>query len=121
MPAARHFQLPDGVHVLHVGESLTIAEARELDTELALTLDPGTSRLVVDLSQTRFAAGPALVTALRTARAVMRARRGSVTVVAPADRLERLQRLHALHDIAVAPTLPAALDLRLVPQDVTAA
>jgi hypothetical protein len=86
-----------------------VAESRRLHVELERHLDPDTSHLLVDLSATEYAAGPALVVALRAARFFMRARRGVVTVIVSGYRLERLQRLGALHGTPVAHSVAAAL------------
>jgi hypothetical protein len=108
-PESRHARLPGGAHLFRVGRSLTVAESRRLHAELERHLHPGASHLLVDLSGTEYAAGPALVTALRAARRFMRARRGVVTVIVSGYRLDRLRRLGALHGISVAHSVTAAL------------
>jgi hypothetical protein len=99
------------VHVASAGASLTLVEARQAARDLDRVIVRGTSRLVLDLSATRFAARPALVVVLREARAVMRSRRGQVVVVAPAERHETLGDLLRDEEL-LAPEAgrPAALD-----------
>lgn len=102
----------DGVPVAHATEDLDAANTAHVQRQLEDALGPDASRLVVDLSDTRYLDSAAIDMLLRLGDRLERRRAKLVLVIPETSQLMRLATIVGLPDaIAVHPTVSAALRL----------
>lgn len=100
----------DGVPVAHLGEDLDAANADQVRRQLDGALDPDASRLIVDLSDTRYLDSAAIDMLLRLGDRLEHRRAELILVIPDTSQLVRLAAIVGLPDaLAVHPTLDAAL------------
>jgi anti-anti-sigma factor len=101
----------DGVPVAHVTEDLDAANAAHVQRQLDGALGPDASRLVVDLSDTRYLDSAAIDMLLRLGDRLEHRRAKLILVIPETSQLMRLAAIVGLpHAVAVYPTVSAALE-----------
>ncbi len=100
----------DGVPIAHVSDDLDAANAATVQRQLADTLGPDASTLIVDLSDTRYLDSAGIDMLLRLSDRLDHRRAKLILVIPATSQLKRLAAIVGLPDaIAIHPTLPEAL------------
>jgi anti-anti-sigma factor len=83
----------DGIPVAHVREDIDAANAPALREQLADQVDPGTDRLIVDLSETRYIDSAGIDMLFRLAELLRQRRATMLLVIPPESNLVRLAEI----------------------------
>jgi anti-anti-sigma factor len=100
----------DGVPIVHVNEDIDAANVTTIQQQLANALGPDASRLVIDLSETRYLDSAGIDMLLRLSDRLDNRRAKLILVIPDTSQLKRLVSIVGLPDaIAIHPTLAGAL------------
>jgi anti-anti-sigma factor len=111
----------DGVPIVHVNEDIDAANVTTIQQQLANALGPDASRLVIDLSETRYLDSAGIDMLLRLSDRLDNRRAKLILVIPDTSQLKRLVSIVGLPDaIAIHPTLAGALQEAANPRAQTA-
>jgi anti-anti-sigma factor len=101
----------NGVPIAHVNEDIDAANAAITQQQLADTLGPDASTLVIDLSETRYIDSAGIDMLLRLSDRLDHRRAKLILVIPETSQLKRLASIVGLPNaVAIHLTLPAALE-----------